>query len=163
MQWGELVMGLLIREGTENDIKEMDILMYEGDEHHRVNLPNKFKKSEESREEFIKSKLDDEEANIFVCEYKRNIVGLIITRVMDTPNISIFKPRQFGWIENLIVKDSRRGLGIGKRLMDEAEAWLKSKGIEEIELNVYNFNKGALALYEKLGYIDLSKRMIKKI
>ncbi|MCM1991888.1 GNAT family N-acetyltransferase [Oceanirhabdus seepicola] len=156
-------MELLIREGNKNDIKEMDALMYEGDEHHRVNLPHKFRKSHESREEFINSKLDDEESNIFVCEYKGNIVGLIIARVMKTPDISIFKPRQFGWIENLIVQDSSRGLGIGKKLMDEAENWLKSRGIEEIELNVYDFNKAAIALYEKLGYIDLSKKMIKKI
>ncbi|WBW97340.1 GNAT family N-acetyltransferase [Oceanirhabdus sp. W0125-5] len=156
-------MGLLIRKGTENDIKEMDTLMYEGDEHHIVNLPHKFRKSDESREEFIIDKLNDEESNIFVCECEGDIVGLIITRVMKTPDVSIFIPREFGWIENLIVKEKSRGLGIGKKLMDEAEDWLKSRGVKEIELNVYNFNKGAIALYEKLGYIDLSKKMIKKI
>lgn len=42
-----------------------------------------------------------------------------------------------------------RGYGIGNRLIEYAEKDLKSRGIKEIEIYVWEFNRGALNLYEK--------------
>ncbi|MGD0804236.1 MAG: GNAT family N-acetyltransferase [Candidatus Bathyarchaeia archaeon] len=46
-----------------------------------------------------------------------------------------------------------RGRGIGKRLLINAIAEVKKKGIERIELEVYSSNIPALTLYEKHGFV----------
>ncbi|MBC7813015.1 MAG: GNAT family N-acetyltransferase, partial [Burkholderiales bacterium] len=47
---------------------------------------------------------------------------------------------------------SYRGRGIGKRLMLDAIADARSKGIERVELEVYASNKPAIELYKKVGF-----------
>ncbi len=53
--------------------------------------------------------------------------------------------------------------GIGRRLMDEAQAWASARGATSIELNVYEFNEDAIAFYERLGYRTLSRKMSKEL
>jgi hypothetical protein len=39
--------------------------------------------------------------------------------------------------------------------------WAAKKGLHEVEVNVFDFNKGANAFYEGLGYETTSRRMRK--
>ena len=43
--------------------------------------------------------------------------------------------------------------------MEEAEQWAREREIEEIELNVWERNLGAIAFYERLGYTTVQRRM----
>ncbi|HEX5469724.1 MAG TPA: GNAT family N-acetyltransferase [Gaiellaceae bacterium] len=52
----------------------------------------------------------------------------------------------------LMVADGYRRRGIGRALMEAAEAWGRRVGVKKIELHVFPHNAGALALYERLGY-----------
>jgi len=45
--------------------------------------------------------------------------------------------------------------------MDTVHKWAIAKGATAIELNVYEFNKTAIAFYEALDYETLSRRMSK--
>ncbi len=36
--------------------------------------------------------------------------------------------------------------------MEAAEAWARAVGVVKIELHVFPYNTGAIALYEQLGY-----------
>jgi len=45
-----------------------------------------------------------------------------------------------------------RGLGIGKRLMEETISVARSRGLERIELDVYASNTIAINLYEKFNF-----------
>ncbi|MBC7811419.1 MAG: GNAT family N-acetyltransferase, partial [Burkholderiales bacterium] len=57
-----------------------------------------------------------------------------------------------------------RGQGIGKRLMLDAIADARSKGIERVELEVYASNKPAIELYKKVGFeIEGVKRKTRKL
>jgi RimJ/RimL family protein N-acetyltransferase len=42
--------------------------------------------------------------------------------------------------------------GIGRALMEAAEDWARDVGVAKIELHVFPYNVGAIALYERLGY-----------
>ena len=35
----------------------------------------------------------------------------------------------------------------------------RAQGLDQIEVAVYDFNAGAAALYEQLGYVGLSRRL----
>lgn len=54
-------------------------------------------------------------------------------------------------IERVAVLSAYRGQGIGKRIMEEAIAWLSEKGISEVKLNAQTHAK---AFYAKLGFLQ---------
>lgn len=58
----------------------------------------------------------------------------------------------------VMVADGYRRQGIGRALMESAEAWAKSVGVRKIELHVFPHNESALALYERLGYRQVGVR-----
>ncbi len=59
-----------------------------------------------------------------------------------------------GWVYYLAVDPARRGGGVGRRMMREAERWLLERGAVKINLMVRHGNAAALGFYERLGYED---------
>lgn len=55
-------------------------------------------------------------------------------------------------IGGLVVDRNQRGLGVGKALLERAEAWALSKGIREVSLRSNVIRKDAHRFYERLGY-----------
>ena len=68
-----------------------------------------------------------------------------------------------GTIAGMKVRQAVRGdVNAINELATEAHAvhgWLWQRHVKAIELNVWAFNRGALAFYERLGYRVLSHRM----
>lgn len=56
-----------------------------------------------------------------------------------------------GWVYYLAVAPERRREGLGRRLMDAAEAWLRERGAPKLQLMVRTSNAEALGFYEALG------------
>ena len=70
-----------------------------------------------------------------------------------------------GWINYLAVDPSRRRLGVGSRLMAEAERLLEQAGCPKINLQVRSENADVIAFYRARGYavddvVSLGKRLI---
>lgn len=61
------------------------------------------------------------------------------------------RPQQL-LMDGIAVDPSRRGQGIGTRLLDELTAYAKRKGYHEIRLDVIDTNPGARRLYERNGF-----------
>lgn len=60
--------------------------------------------------------------------------------------------RTLAHIEILAVSSAAEGRGAGRTLVEAAEAWARSEGLDLISLNVFANNARALALYQRLGY-----------
>jgi ribosomal protein S18 acetylase RimI-like enzyme len=70
-----------------------------------------------------------------------------------------------GWINYLAVSPDRRGAGIGRTLMAEAERLLAERGCPKVSLLVREGNDAALGFYAALGFsrdaaIPLGKRLV---
>jgi ribosomal protein S18 acetylase RimI-like enzyme len=63
----------------------------------------------------------------------------------------------------LYVMPPHRRQGIAKALIDHAQNYAKSKGHQQIGLQVYPHNQAALNLYNSLGYCEHSFLMIKSL
>ena len=59
-----------------------------------------------------------------------------------------------GAIYYLGVDPDARRLGIGRRLVEAAEVWVRARGVPKINLLVRKENAGVLAFYEALGFAD---------
>lgn len=56
-----------------------------------------------------------------------------------------------GWVYYVAVAPDHRRNGLGRTLMDSAEAWLRARGAPKIQLMVRDDNHAALGFYEALG------------
>ena len=56
-----------------------------------------------------------------------------------------------GWVYYLAVAPDRRRAGLGRALMDAAEAWLRARGAPKLQLMVRAGNDEALGFYRALG------------
>lgn len=69
-----------------------------------------------------------------------------------------------GWINYLAVAGDSRGRGIGRRMMDEAEARLRAIGCPKINLQIRSSNAEAVPFYRSLGFsVDDSLSMGKRL
>jgi predicted GNAT family N-acyltransferase len=98
----------------------------------------------------------------FVCYNERSeMLGCMILNIIDEHTL---KMRQ------VAVKERSQGAGVGKALVEAAEAYAQLNGYQTIELNARDT---AIPFYERLGYQIISetftevgidhKKMIKKI
>jgi ribosomal protein S18 acetylase RimI-like enzyme len=56
-----------------------------------------------------------------------------------------------GWVYYLAVAPEHRRRGLGRALMEAAEAWLRERGAPKIQLMVREGNDAALGFYDALG------------
>jgi len=56
-----------------------------------------------------------------------------------------------GWVYYLAVAPERRRAGLGRAMMDAAEAWLRERGAPKIQLMVRDDNSHAIGFYKSLG------------
>lgn len=69
-----------------------------------------------------------------------------------------------GWINYLAVSPRYRNRGIGRNMMEAAEAFLRASGCPKINLQVRNSNSGVIEFYNRIGFkaddvVSLGKRL----
>jgi ribosomal protein S18 acetylase RimI-like enzyme len=57
-----------------------------------------------------------------------------------------------GWVYYLATLPERQGSGLGRAMMQAAEAWLTARGIWKVNLLVRDDNAAVRGFYERLGY-----------
>jgi ribosomal protein S18 acetylase RimI-like enzyme len=110
-------------------------------------------------EDFIFKLIEDEDTALLVAETGEEVVGLVHVVTRAASDFSCVVPRRYANVESLAVRAGSRRQGIGSALMEEARRWAAGKGLAGIELTVWEFNTGALALYEELGYTTASRKL----
>jgi ribosomal protein S18 acetylase RimI-like enzyme len=63
-------------------------------------------------------------------------------------------------IISVAVAEGRRGRGTGERLMHEAEAQAARLELSQLTLNVVESNTGAIRLYQRLGYREVTRERV---
>jgi ribosomal protein S18 acetylase RimI-like enzyme len=67
------------------------------------------------------------------------------------------------WVYEIEIDEPARGRGIGRATMLAAEAFVASRGVRELGLNVFGRNERAIHLYRSLGYATTSMNMLKSL
>ncbi|MGD9094002.1 MAG: GNAT family N-acetyltransferase [Anaerolineales bacterium] len=158
-------MEVSIRKATAEDYNALCELFDEVDALHRDNLTHIFQKPNGPVREYdyYLGLITDENVGLCVAEVGKKLVGFVHAFIMDTPVVPVFVPRRYAVVDSIGVKSEFQNQGIGRMLMVTVHAWAIETGATSIELNVYEFNKTAIAFYQSLDYETLSRKMIKTL
>jgi ribosomal protein S18 acetylase RimI-like enzyme len=77
--------------------------------------------------------------------------------------IVIHRPAPLGRITALVVSKDAQGQGIGRKLVEAAEEWMRKKGCQLVEVTSNDRRSEAHAFYRHLGYERSSIRFFKKL
>ncbi|GAB4384161.1 MAG: GNAT family N-acetyltransferase [Elainellaceae cyanobacterium] len=154
-----------VHSATVQDYNALCQLFREVDVLHQQHLPEVFQHAEGSVKEhdYFLNLIADDNVALYLARLGQQITGFVHAAIQETPNVPIFVPRRYVVIVGIAVAAEYRDSGIGRVLMDHVHHWAFDKGARSIELNVYEFNKGAIAFYERLGYQTLSRRLVKSL
>ena len=87
---------------------------------------------------------------VTLAESGEAILGVLVLAVTD-----------FGFtIENVAVDPAERGRGLGRILLELAEAEARRAGFDSIHLYTHERMAENLALYERIGYVEYGRRPI---
>jgi GNAT superfamily N-acetyltransferase len=77
--------------------------------------------------------------------------------------VVIHRPAPLGRITALVVSKQAQGHGIGRKLVEAAEDWMRKKGCQLVEVTSNDRRADAHAFYRHLGYERSSIRFFKKL
>jgi len=98
-----------------------------------------------SMEEFVDSGFGEQPVwGAFVAERDGRIIGLALYYI----RYSTWKGRRL-YLEDLIVTEEARGMGIGKLLLDSTVAYAQEKGYSGMMWQVLDWNAPAIEFYKK--------------
>jgi shikimate dehydrogenase len=157
-------MELIIRLATIGDYDGVALIFDEIDQLHRQALPHIFRAvaGRALERAHFEAVLADPEADWLLAERAGEILGFASVRILHAPDRPILVPRRFVELDNLAVRADHQHTGIGRALMERVADWAAEHGVDEIQLNVWEFNQGAIGFYEALGYVA-ERRTLRRI
>jgi len=158
-------MAVIIRPAREFDLGSLRTIFDYGDDFHAAALPALFTPGPDSRrsDDFLLSCLNNAEGALFLAEEGTRPCGLMYVLERSAPDLPLFVPRRYALVDTLIVMPEAQRRGIGRALLGHAEEWARQRGLAQVELGVHEFNVGAIALYEAVGYRTERRVMAKQL
>ena len=111
--------------------------------------------------ELLRALHRDPDAEILVYDRQGAPVGLCIVRI-DTA-APILEETERAEITDLGVRPEMRRQGIARLLVDEAQAWVRDRGVARIEIQVATGNREGQAFWRGIGYADLLDVLHKRL
>jgi ribosomal protein S18 acetylase RimI-like enzyme len=101
-------------------------------------------------EPFVLRCLKGPAAGILIAEFEGEVAGML----SYTLRPSLYHAAESCMIEELVVSEGRRRIGIGSRLMDAIVSMARENGCAEISVSALASNAEALDFYRRKGFED---------
>lgn len=143
----------MIRFAQENDLETVNRLRRQVNDIHVNGRPDIFKAGwNDELRDLIHVIMGEESKKIVVADHEGYIVGFAVIHAIDKPENPFMKARRFLDIDEFGVDESHRRHGIAGKLISFIREYAKKEGFTRLELNMWEFNQGALAFYEEAGF-----------
>ena len=153
-------MTMHIREATKEDYLDLLPIASESQAQHAEAHPDRFQRGVAGLpEDYFLGLLEDEASTVYIAEVEKRIAGYVIVEFQHESYLDILIPRDVAFIRDITVLRTHQGKGVGHLLFQQCVEWAKAKGAASLDLMVWNFNKRAIAFYERHGMETLTKTM----
>lgn len=96
---------------------------------------------------------------LFIAELDGAPSGCLLMWTLE----DYFSQQWHAHVSVIAITRAAEGRGVGRALMAHAEEWARARGHRSITLSVFEGNRRAQALYERVGYATEMRRMIKRL
>lgn len=149
-----------VRVARECDLGRINELRKQVNELHVMGKPEVFKPGfSRELQDYIYVIMEDPEKEVIVAEQGGVICGFAVLHCVHRPENPYMYERNFLDIDELGVDESYRRQGAGSALISYARHVAEEKGFRRVELNMWEFNREALAFYESMGFVTYRRYM----
>ncbi len=150
----------MIRRAADGDIGAVNDLLYQVHKVHSDGRPDIFRAGHKKYTDAELIKLfSDDSTPVYVYDLGGRVLGYVFCIYQLTDEGTSLCRRKTLYIDDLCVDSEARGRGVGKALYDFAVETAKKAGCDSVTLNVWDFNTGARAFYDKMGMKPLKTVM----
>jgi ribosomal protein S18 acetylase RimI-like enzyme len=96
-----------------------------------------------------------------VAETEGSVVGLLVWAARTDEAYMAEAARRHGSVQDIVIAEAHRGKGIGRALLAEAERLTREGGMTRLRLTVLAGNDAAVTAYERSGFCDYARVMVK--
>lgn len=100
----------------------------------------------------LHDRLRDGNSRVIVAEQDGAIAGFAVLEIIERPKSPYNRARRFLRVTECGVDAAYRRQGIGAALLAYVKRYARKQGFDTVELDMWEFNQGALAFYEAQGF-----------
>lgn len=155
---------MIIRFAKENELVRVNELRKQVNDLHVEGKPEVFKAGfNDELRDYIYNIWDDPEQEIVVADLDGTICGFAVLHHIVKPATPFMYERDFIDVDEFCVDKDYRRQGVASEMITFIRNYAKEKGVNRIELNMWEFNRDALAFYETVGFKTYRRYMEMKV
>ena len=149
-----------VRFAREEELDRINVLRRQVNDLHVAGKPEVFKPGfcEELRN-YVHAIFHDPEQRIAVAEIDGTICGFAVLHHINKPENPFMYERDFLDVDEFCVDENHRRQGVASAMIRYIRDYAKELGYHRIELNMWEFNRDALAFYEAAGFTTFRRYM----
>ena len=141
-----------VRFAREEDLPQVNVLRKQVNDVHVAGKPNVFKPGfPDELRDYLYVVWQDPQKKIVVAELNGQVVGFAVLNHIVRPENPFMFERNFLDIDEFGVDESCRRQGVASAMLSFIRDYARKEGFRRLELNMWEFNQGALAFYESAG------------
>ena len=143
----------MVRYAKREDLPRVNELRKQVNDLHVMGRPDIFKSGfAQEMQDFLYTVFESDNMDVIVAERKGVICGFACVQYVHKPESPYSFARHFYDVDEFCVDKAYRRQGVATELIDFIRQEAKSKGFDRVELNMWEFNEGARAFYEAVGF-----------
>jgi ribosomal protein S18 acetylase RimI-like enzyme len=100
---------------------------------------------------------------LMVAEVEGRVAGFVSVFGKVPPEEPDEEQAEYAYVSDLVVLPAYRGQGLGRGLLEAAQAFARAHGARTIWIGVLSRNRAARELYQELGFMPYHLQMVKRL